>query len=392
MSLGAKVVALCDVDERRLNFIKREAGLAHAATYTDYRHLFEKERSLDGVVIATPDHWHMLLCRAAMRAGKHIYCEKPLARTVGEARAVRDLAHVSHVITQMGNQGSASASFRRAVEVIEAGALGQIRDIYTYIPGGRFPRGINRPPGAGGTPRGLNWDIWLGPAPAQPYHEHIYHPFDWRGWYEFGSGQLGDFGCHALNLPMRALKLGYPHRVEVSGTGFGKESYFTSGQVRYHFAARPGLAPVTLTWYDEVYPPTEVFRDVIGFYNEMASGVLLVGDNGILFTSPHNTDCILMLKGDRTFQPLLQHDGVRDVPIRLPRIQSHHGEWVNACKHRTGTYSNFTIGGLLTEIVQAGVVALRLGHSIDWDGERMCVPGIPRARHIVHPDYRTRWA
>ncbi len=392
LRLRVNVIALCDVDSGQIARAKHETKLRYARSYTDYRQLLHRERSLEAVVIATPDHWHMHLCRAAIEARKHVYCEKPLAHSVAEARLLRDLARTSSVVTQMGNQGSASDAFRRCVEIIEASAIGQVRDVHAYIPGGRFPRGIDRPAGStAGAPPGLDWDFWVGPAPAQPYLAHMFHPFDWRGWYDFGSGQLGDFGCHSFNLPARALRLGYPDRIEVSGTGFGKESYFVSGQVRMHFPERGQLAAVNLNWYDDVNPPTDVFKEVIEFYGEVPSGVLLVGDSGTIFTSPHNTDGVLKLRGEKQFKPVLLHEGVRRIPVALPRVRSHYEEWVSACRHHGATYSHFASGGHLTEIVQAGVLALRLGVSIDWDGVNMRVPDMPAADPLIRPVYRTRY-
>ncbi len=391
MALNVNVVALCDVDSRQLVQARREFGLPRATRYTDYRQMLRNDRSIKAVVIATPDHWHMHLCRAAILAGKHVYCEKPLAHSVAEARLLGDLARNSKVVTQMGNQGSASDAFRRCVEVIEAGVLGQIPEVHAYIPGGRFPRGINRPKGGSGAPSGLNWDFWVGPAASQPYHEHLYHPFDWRGWYSFGSGQLGDFGCHALNLPVRSLYLGYPDRIEVSGTGFGMESYFVSGKVSMHFPRRAKLAATTLNWYDEVNPPTSIFKDVIEFYGEVPSGVLMIGEDGAIFTGPHNMNGILKLNGDKQFKPILTHEGVKRLGHGLPRVRSHQEEWVEACKGHGSTYSHFASGGHLTEIVQAGVLALRLGVSIDWDGQNMRVPDMPAADTLIRPDYRTRY-
>ncbi|HLJ56793.1 MAG TPA: Gfo/Idh/MocA family oxidoreductase, partial [Chthonomonadaceae bacterium] len=391
LSTNAHVLALCDVDRRQIAKAKAETGLKSAAEYTDYRELLRHEPDLQAVVIATPDHWHMHLCHAAMEARKHVYCEKPLAHSVAEARYLRWMARATRVVTQMGNQGSASDAFRRCVDAIGASLLGQVREVHAYVPGGRFPRGIDRPEGGSGPPRGLDWDFWCGPAPEQPYHDHIYHPFDWRGWYSFGSGQLGDFGCHAFNLPARALQLGYPDRIEVSGTGFGKPSYFVSGQVRMHFPARGSLAPVTLNWYDDMNPPTTVFRDVIRFYGEAPSGVLLVGDGGLMFTSPHNKDGVLKLKGEKTFTPVLHHEAVRKIPSGLPRVRSHYDEWVRACRGHGMTYSPFEIGGHLTEIVQAGVLALRLGESIDWDGVNMRVPDMPAADRLIRLTYRPRY-
>ena len=218
----------------------------------------------------------------------------------------------------------------------------------------------------------------------------MYHPFDWRGWYSFGSGQLGDFGCHALNLPARSLYLGYPDRIEVSGTGLGMDSYFVSGTVSMHFPRRGRLAAVTLNWYDEVNPPTAVFKDVIEFYGNVPSGVLMVGESGSIFTGPHNMNGILKLKGDKQFKPIVRHEGVKRIGQGLPRVRSHQEEWVQACKVHGATYSHFGSGGHLTEIVQAGVLALRLGVSIDWDGQNMRVPDMPAADALIRPQYRSR--
>ncbi len=391
LKLHVNVVALCDVDRNQIALAKHENKLRFARAYTDYRQLLYRERAVQAVVIATPDHWHMHICRAAIEARKHVYCEKPLAHAVGEARLLRDLTRESNLVTQMGNQGSASDAFRRCVDIIGANAIGQILAVHAYVPGGRFPRGIDRPVGGPGAPRGLDWAVWVGPSPAQAYHEHLFHPFEWRGWYAFGSGQLGDFGCHSFNLPMRALRLGYPDRIEVSGTGFGKPSYFVSGQVRIHFPERGKLAPVTLNWYDDVNPPTDVFKEVIEFYGDVPSGVLLVGESGLIFTSPHNTEGILKLRDDKQFKPVLLHEGVRKIPHGLPHVRSHYEEWVSACHGHGATYSHFETGGHLTEIVQAGVLALRLGVSIDWDGQNMCVPDMPAANALIRPVYRTRY-
>ena len=190
---------------------------------------------------------------------------------------------------------------------------------------------------------------------------------------------------------MRSLYLEYPDRIDISGTGFGKESYFVSGKVRYHFPERGRLKDVTLTWYDEVNPPITVFNDVIEFYGEVPSGVLMVGENGSIFTGPHNMNGILKLAGDKQFKPILKHEGVRHIGQGLPRVRSHQEEWVNACKGHGVTYFISNRGGRLTEVVQAGVLALRLGESINWDGVNMRVPDMPAADPLIHPTYRTRY-
>ena len=389
--LDENIFALCDVDENQIaTTLKQQPALAGAKVYSDYRKLLEQEKSLDAVVIATPDHWHAPIARAAMQAGKHVYCEKPLTHSIGEARELRELAKTSKVVTQMGNQGSASASLRRSIELIKAGVLGQIHEVHTYMPGGRFRRGITRPLGADPVPAGLNWDVWVGPAPFTPFKQGVYHPRVWRGWYDFGSGQLGDFGCHAFNLPMRALDLDYPAKVEIVCTGLGQDSYFVNGIIKLHFAARKDLAPVTLSWYDGgAQPPDGLFQDVIAVFKKLQNGVLLVGDKGIIFTNPWNMAALIKLKGEDRLQDVLHHEATKDIPVTLPRTRSHQYEWVQACKGGPATYSNFEVGGHLTEIVLSGVLAARLGRSIEWNGAQMEVQDAPAsATKIIHPQYR----
>ena len=214
---GANLAALCDVDPGMIEKARADAlrnggpATKGAKAYDDYRKLLQDAASFDAVLIGTPDHWHAPLCKAFMKAGKHVYCEKPLTHSVAEARELRELARNSKVVTQMGNQGSASASLRRCTEVIQAGALGQIRDIYAWGIGVGASEGT--PPGEDPIPQGFNWDFWIGPSAMRPYKKDIYHPFRWRGWYDFGNGGLADFCCHAINLPMRALDLSYPEKL-----------------------------------------------------------------------------------------------------------------------------------------------------------------------------------
>ncbi len=392
---GGNIVALCDVDARQIAAVRREfAWLSRAKTYADYRRLLERERSIDAVVIATPDHWHAALCTAVMQAGKHVYCEKPLTRCVGEARDLRVLARASSVVTQLGNQGSASPSMRRGVEVVQAGILGQVSEVHVCIADGQnLRRATVRPTGEDPVPTGFNWDFWIGPSPFRPFKEHAYHPLTWRGWYDFGTGHLGDFGCHALNLPVRALKLNYPDTINISGNYLGKESYISEGTIELLFPARQNLAPLKIIWYDGgVQPPPEVFREMADRRpHEQPRGVVLVGEKGKLFTNAWNMEAILKMHDAPNLKDVLRHEAVQDVPTSLPRVESHQAEWVAACKGGPATYSSFEVGGHLTEIVAAGVLALRLGRSIEWNGETMEAAGMADAAQFVRPAYRPAW-
>ncbi len=394
LAAGDNVVGLCDVDAGMIAQAKKEAGekVASAATYSDYRKLLE-DKSIDAVLIATPDHWHATLCKAFMKAGKHVYCEKPLTHSVAEARELRNLAAASKVVTQMGNQGSASQSLRRCVELIKAGVLGQIHDVHVWLDAGGFPHSTNRPAGEDKSPDNFNWDMWVGPSPMRPYKDKTYHPYFWRGWFEFGNGQLGDFACHSFNLPMRALDLSYPSRIEVMSDGSGLETWPARNRVKFLFPARKNLDPMTIHWYDGgELPDWGLYHDVLNVYDELPKvGVLILGEKGTIFTSPWNTAGLIKLHDEPKLRDVLKHEATKDIPITLPRVDVHVNEWLTACKGGPPTYSPFQVGGLLTEIALAGVLAVRLGHSIDWDGEKQEVRGLPEATKFIHPEYRKEW-
>jgi hypothetical protein len=387
---GGHVVALCDPDERQLAAPAALAGSPRV--YDDYRKLLREAKDIDAVVIATPDHWHAPLCRAAMRAGKHVYCEKPLTRTIGEARELRVLARRSPVVTQLGNQGSAFATLRRSVELAQAGALGQITEVHTWMKAVP-PSNPADPVDADPIPAGFNWDLWLGPAPVRPYKERLYHPGRWRNWYDFGSGRLGDFACHGFNLPMRALELGHPDRIEFEAPRVSHQRYFSGTNVRLHFPARGRLAPVTLYWHDgESGVPAARLEPLLAVYKKPPfSGCLLVGERGFIYATIWGENAIIQLAGEPRPRGVLEHEATKDVPVTLPRTANHMAEWLQACRGRGRTFSDFEVGGHLTELSLVGALALRVGRAIDWDGERMRVPGADDAAAFVHAEDRKQW-
>ena len=395
IELGHRVAALCDVDSRQIDASRKQHGeaAAKAAAYTDYRRLFEKESSLDAVVIATPDHWHAPICRAAMQAGKHVYCEKPLTHTLGEARQLREMTRSAKVVTQTGNQGSASPGLRRSLELIGAGLFGEIRDVHVWHPRHSWPSGIARPDGSDPVPDGLDWDFWLGPAPVRPYKSGIYHPAQWRGWYDFGNGSLGDFCCHGFNLPVRALALDQPSRIQVRGTGLGRESFAEACTATYHFPPTSARGPVTLTFYTGGdTPPDDVtarLRESVGRLPE--TGCLLVGTKGQLSSGLWNSDCSLRLDDDPKFLGADNHPAARGIPVTLPRVPGQLDEWIGACLGGPPVFSDFDRGGHLTEIGLAGILALRLQRDIEWDGAALKVPGTPEADRLIRPELRSRF-
>lgn len=388
------IVALCDVDAARITATRRKFGeaLAKAKDYKDYRELLAQERSLDAVVIATPDHWHAAIGAAAMRAGKHVYCEKPLTHTVAEARKIRELASQSKVVTQTGNQGSASSNFRRSIELVQAGLLGTVSEVHLWHPRHGWPSGEDRPVGEDPIPEGLNWDFWLGPAPPRPFKRGIYHPAQWRGWYDFGGGSLADFCCHGFSMPVRALELDYPTRIEISGEPLGKESFPKSCKVHFLFPSRAGRGPVSIHFYSGgELPPAHATAGLAATFGKIKeNGCLLTGEQGTLSAGLWNNECFLKLKNETEFLAAGDHAAARGIPQTLPRAprERHMLEWIEACKGGAKTFSPFEIGGHVTEIGAAGLVALRLGQGIDWDGAAMQVPGRPEAASLVKPQHR----
>jgi len=383
------IVAVCDVDANR-------TGRKKAKAYKDYRKLLENAKSFDAVVVGTPDHWHAKICTAAIEAGKHVFCEKPLTHTVAEARALGKLAKKSKVVTQTGNQGSASTNFRRSIELIRAGVPGQIKEIHIWHPKHGWPSGVDRPAGADKIPDGFDWDFWIGPAPMRPYKQGIYHPAKWRGWYDFGGGSIADFCCHSFSMPVKALGLGHPERIDVSGKGLGKESFATSCTIKFHFPAKGERGAVTINFYTGGdMPPVDAMAGVKETFNRInRTGALLVGDKGTIMAGLWNDQCLLKMKENKKFRGGFIHDAAKNIPQTLPRAHGHLEEWLDACrgKDNVKTYSPFEFGAHVTEIGSVGVVALRMQRNIEWDGDAMKVKGAPEAESLINPKPRKNWA
>ena len=323
--------------------------------YTDYRELLDKE-DVDAVMIATPDHTHAVITMAALKRGKHVYCEKPLTYSVEEARQVTAAARQAKVATQCGNQGQATEAARVVREIIADGAIGPVREVQVWCPA-RFwswPTWEGRPLDTPPVPDGLDWNLWLGPAPSRPYHP-AYHPWTWRNWLDFGTGLLGDLGLHKLSTVFKALNLGHPVSVEASATKLSAETYPLGEIVRFEFPARGEQPPVTLTWYDgglkpprpPELEPDDVMRDII-----------YIGDKG-------------KLMGERLI-PESRMESYQKPPKTLPRSPGHYQEWIAACRGGAPAGSNFLDhSGLVTEICLLGNIAVRAQKKLLWDGARM---------------------
>jgi hypothetical protein len=405
------IIALCDVDEK-INPQLR-ARFPDAKYYQDFRKMFDSEKTLDAVNIATPDHSHAFIAATAMKLGINVYVQKPLAHSVFEARLLRKLAAETKVATQMGNQGSAAKGLRRGVEVIQSGIIGQVHDVYVWSNRPIWPQGLPMPEGEDPIPEGLDWDLWLGPAPLRKFKANrTYHTFNWRGWVDFGTGALGDMACHTCNLPFRALKLGYPSEIEAETLNFTKACYPSKSSIRFQFPAREGLDPVTFRWYDggnprpggshdgNNKPPADVTAGLAAMGREgreiPASGCLMVGTKGLIFSpDDYGTEFYLKLNDETEYSPGASHQGVAAIPQSIPRNtfqgEAHHQEWIAACKGGKPGFSNFDIAAYLTEIMLLGCVAIRAGKKLEWDGPNMTAKNAPEASQFVHPEFRKGW-
>ncbi len=381
---GEEIVALCDVDERSL----QAAAKLHPAArlFRDYRRMLAEVAELEAVTISTPDHHHAPAALRAMARGLHVYVQKPMARTVGEARRMTELARRQGVATQMGNQGASGEGPRRLCELVAADVLGPVREVHVWSDRPIWPQGKDRPAGADPVPAHLDWDCWLGSAPARPYvrrypdvDRDVYHPFCWRGWWDFGTGALGDIGCHMLHAPVLALQLGAPERVAVVDAAEAKPESFPEWSIlRWDFPARGARPPVRLFWYDGGRQPARPPELERGEWAE--AGVLLVGDRGKLYR-----DRLIPESRMKDFQP--------PTPT-LPRVpgENHYQDWLTACRGGRPACSNFDIAGPLTETVLLGNIALWLRREITWDAGRLRIPGLPEADALIRGTYRPGWS
>jgi predicted dehydrogenase len=370
------IVALCDVDERRA--AKAFEAYPRAAKYRDFRKLLTDRKDIDAVVVSTPDHCHAAASVMAMKLGKHVYCEKPLTHSVHEVRVVRQVAAVAKVATQMGTQGSSHAGLRRAVELVKAGTIGAVREIHAWSDRPIWPQAIERPRERQAVPAHLDWDLWLGPAPAREYHP-AYLPFVWRGWWDFGTGALGDMACHVLNMAFLALELGYPSSIEAESSGGNLETAPKWSIIRYEFPRRGELPPLALTWYDGgKKPPAELVGEPI-----TPNGSLLVGERGKLYATDDFGSSFKLRGGP-------QFDSLQPKPQFMPEIL-HHREWIAACKTGSPTMANFDFAAVLTEAVLLGNVALRTGKKFAWDGVQGMAVNTPQAEPFLKREYRSGW-
>ena len=382
------IVALCDVDPNHAaGTIKR---YPKAKVHVDYRRMLERQKDIDGVVVATPDHTHAVISMAAMRAGKHVYCQKPLTHDVYESRMLAQAAKECKVATQMGIQGHSMDGARLICEWIWAGVIGEVREVdawcdLTYYPWGHVgwsSKWGHRPKETQPLPAGLDWDLWIGPAPMRPFHE-AYHPGTWRCFWDCGCGMMGDRGAHTLDPVFWAMKLAAPTSVDATSCGNTVEVHPLSAIVTFQFPAREGFPPLRLNWYEGTRPPWPA---------DLEDGRQWPAEGGVLFKGTKGTIMGGVSGGSPRIIPEAKMKEARLPAATIPRVRtSHEMDWVRACKTGQPAGADFAYSGPLTETCLLGNVAKRVDARIQWDAANLKITNLAEANRYVRTEYRKGW-
>ncbi|TWU26278.1 Glucose--fructose oxidoreductase precursor [Novipirellula galeiformis] len=375
------IVALCDVDDERTAMFG--AKYPAAKRFADFRVMLDKmSPEIDAVVVTTPNHTHATIAVAAMKAGKHCYCEKPLAHSIHEVREMQRVATEQNVVSQMGTQNHAGSNYRRVVELVQSGAIGAVRKVHVWFgrPGGwrRFKHLVDRPTEKTPIPKNLNWDLWVGPAPMQNFHP-VYHPHDWHYWWDFGNGTIGNMACHYLDLVFWALNLSAPTAVEAVGPKVHPDSTPFWLECHWQFPQRQARSPVEVVWHHGRGCPQAV-QDL--GVPAAENGVLFVGDDGLLMAD-YDTHALLPENQFRDF--------TRPEPTIPESIGCHRREWFEACKGNGQALCDFDYAAPLTETVLLGNIAFRVGGKIQWDSARMTATNTDQVDRYLQREYRKGW-
>ena len=386
LELGVTCPCFCDVDTERM--AKAVEHYPDAKRYQDYRRMFDAEhKNFDAVMVGTPDHHHYPATMIAMQLGKHVYTQKPLTHTVWEARQLAEAARKYEVATQMGNQGHGGEGWRLVYEWVHSGAIGHVKEVHTWTDRPIWPQGMNRPEETATPPANLDWDVWLGPAPERPFADDVYHPFKWRGWWDFGAGALGDMACHTMDGLWAVLSPGSPTSVEpIASTPITDDAYPTASMLKWEYPARNGRPGFTSYWYDgSLHPPRPA---------ELEMGRRMPG-TGNLFVG---TKASMLISGDYLNSPrIIPESRMKEIgkpKQMLERSPGHVEEWVMAAKGEKPLdfpKSNFAYAGPFTEAVLLGNVALRLGQRLEWDSRELRVTNVPEANAFISKEYRAGW-
>ncbi len=374
------IVALCDVDWNKAAHTFKQ--YPDATKYKDYRVMLDKQKDIDAVMIATPDHMHAPITVAALRSGKHVYVEKPMAHSIEEARVMTRVAKETGLVTQMGNNGHAGEGLRLTREWLQAGAIGKVAEIHCWSdrPGHFWKQALDRPTDTPPVPEGLDWDLWLGGAPFRPYHP-VYHPRSWRGWIDFGTGALGDMAIHNMDPAFYALDLGLPVAAEAKTSLLKPESYPEWNVITYEFAAHGNQPAATITWYDGGKMPPNP-RD-----RESANPL---GDNGIYFVGEKGTIMCGGWSGSPALYPTRRREEFERPEKTIPRSSGHRSEWIQACKDGKpeDAKAGFEYSGPFTESLLVGNLAVLLQKRVEWNAEEMVASNAPEAEPLIRKKYR----
>jgi predicted dehydrogenase len=387
---GENIVALCDVNDAAVAAASQKHP--QAKKFADFREVYDHSRDFDAVVVSTCEHTHAFATLPALQLGKHVYCEKPLTHSVYEARVIREAAAKAKVATQMGTQIHAEDNYRRVVELVQSGAIGPIREAHVWVSRawgwqpsedeakrhGDIVTLRERPTETQTVPKGLHWDLWLGPAPARPFHTTYVPGPKWYRWWDFGNGTMSDLGSHWIDLPFWALNLKAPLTIEAKGPPVHPELAPASMQVTYQYGSRGATPPVSLTWYQGTNKPE---RWTAGEIPQWGDGVLFVGDDGMILSDYFKHT----LLPEKKFA-----DFVRPA-VSIPKSLGHYAEWIHACKTGAPTTCNFEYAGWLTEANHLGNVAYRVGKKLEWDADRMRATNAPEAAPLIQREYRPGW-
>lgn len=387
---GENIVALCDVDHDYAG--KTFDDFPTATAYTDFRVMLEKQPEIDAVLIATPDHTHAVVAKAAMEAGKHVYCQKPLTHDVFESRRLAQIAAETGVVTQMGIQGHSMSGGREVTEWIQGGVIGEVREVDAWCDLSYYPWGhaswsspvSARPEETPAKPDGLDWDLWIGPAPMRPYHP-CYHPRSWRSWWDFGCGMMGDRGAHTLDPIVRALDLGAPTRIDASSTGLTEELHPLASIVRYEFPAKGDRPSVVVNWYDGLRPPRPSGLSEKDELGDGEGGALFKGSDGYLTCGTYGQSPRLVPEAQmRDFSP--------PAPSLRQVEGTHEAEWCDAIRNSRKANADFAYSGPLTETALLGNIAKRMNTKLLWDTDAMVFSNVSEATDYVRQAYREGWS
>ncbi len=385
---GEQLVAFADVDDRSAERAYR--AYPSVRHYRDFREMLEKERNnIDAVTVSTPDHTHAVAAMMALKMGKHVYCQKPLARTIGEVRALKaEAAKRPTQVTQMGNQGHALEGIRLIREWVEAGLIGSVRRVECWTNRPIWPQAVNRPTDAHNVPETMDWNLWLGPSANRPYHPR-YAPFNWRGWLDFGTGAMGDMACHILDAPYWTLGLKYPSRIIPESTPLFSESFPAAERITYEFPARGAQPPVTITWRDgSIFPPKpEGWPESEEWPHDKEGGQLWIGDKGMILAGIYAENPRLLDKA------VMAQVAATPVAQKYPRTGGVYQEWITACKNGTRAGSDFaSYAGPMTEMILIGCLAVRMGRTLEMNPETGVIANVTPPSEWVMPSYRAGWS